>query len=146
VDRSAKLQALRDAVSAQLEAGETLQGLCYANDQKVFSGTPYLVGVTDRRLLMQKMSRRGDADGPAASILPTDIAEVSAGGGGGGWATVAGAIGDATSVVLKLRTHDGRKHKLMMMRGEGLLGALAGEGHAEGMEALSAWFATHAPS
>lgn len=145
MDRQARLQQIQDAVRAQVEPGETLQGMCYASEQRTFSGTTYVIGVTDRRLLLQALNRKAEPDGPAEVITPTDLASVSADGGVGGWASVSGAIADMTSIVLKLKTHDGRKHKLNMLRGDGPLGALAGEGHADGFDALSAWLDTYAP-
>jgi hypothetical protein len=62
------------------------------------------------------------------------------------------ADGDVTfdaAVTLKLRTADGTKRKLMMMRGEGpgALGRLAGgDGQRQGIEALPGWFAARAES
>jgi hypothetical protein len=47
--------------------------------------------------------------------------------------------------VLKLRTTDGDKLKLLMMHASGPLGGLAGgETQRHGVEALGAWFARHA--
>ena len=52
---------------------------------------------------------------------------------------------DRVSVTLKLRTSDGEKLKLMMMRGDGPLGGLGGgETQREGVRALGAWFGSHA--
>ena len=46
-------------------------------------------------------------------------------------------------MTLKLRTTDGERLKLMLMRGTGPLGKLGGgEVQRQGLEALSAWFAT----
>jgi hypothetical protein len=54
---------------------------------------------------------------------------------------------DKAAVTLKLKTTDGTKRKLMMMRSEGtgFLGKLGGsEGQRHGIEALAAWFARQA--
>jgi hypothetical protein len=49
---------------------------------------------------------------------------------------------DKASVALKLRTTDGQKLKLMMMRGDGPLGGLGGgETQRQGVQALGEWFA-----
>ena len=48
------------------------------------------------------------------------------------------------AVTLKLKTTDGEKLKLMMMRGRGRSGGLGGgEDQRTGFEALGAWFAAH---
>ena len=48
---------------------------------------------------------------------------------------------DGAAVTLKIRTTDGDKLKLMMMRGTGVLGKLGGgETQRRGLEALAAWF------
>ncbi len=55
---------------------------------------------------------------------------------------VGAAVMDGVAVTLKLRTSDGEKLKLMLMRGTGPLGSLGGgETQRQGLEALSAWFA-----
>jgi hypothetical protein len=101
------------------------------------------LGVTDRRLLVQSLGRRGDADGPAKSILPEQITSAKAGPAGGGWINVDSAILDHAAVRLEIRTSDGNKLKLMLMRGEGkVLGGLGGgEPQRQGLEALAEWFA-----
>ena len=49
---------------------------------------------------------------------------------------------DGVAVTLKLRTTDGEKLKLMLMRGTGPLGGLGGgETQRQGVEALGTWFA-----
>lgn len=100
------------------------------------------IGVTDRRLLVQPLDRRGNADGPARSITPGDVASAKAGGAGGGWYNVYAGIMDEAAVGLEIRTVGGEKLKLMMMRGEGAaLGGLGGgESQRRGVEALAEWF------
>ena len=69
---------------------------------------------------------------------PERIAAASADGAGGGWMTVSAAVMDGAAVTLKLKTTDGEKLKLMLMRGSGPLGGLGGgEGQREGVEALA---------
>ena len=133
----------RPHFDSQLARGEDLRGLCAASEQKgMFKGGAAMIGVTDRRLLVQPLSRQGEPDGLAESIAPERIASAKAGGAGGGWWTVSTGILDHAAVRLEIRKTDGEKLKLMMMRGEGkLLGKLGGgEAQRQGLEALAEWF------
>ncbi len=133
---------LRPVVEALLEPGEELRGVCVATQASLFKGRQVALGVTDRRLLVQGMTRKFEADGEAISLPPERIAKADAEGAGGGWMQVSAAIMDGAAVTLKLRTTDGEKLKLMLMRGTGALGSLGGgETQRQGVEALSAWFA-----
>jgi hypothetical protein len=134
----------RPVIEAQLEEGEELRGVCVASQQKgVLKGGSVALGVTDRRLLVQPLDRRGEPDGALQPIAPEQIASAKAGPAGGGWINVDSAILDHAAVRLQIRTTDGEKLKLMLMRGEGkILGGLGGgEPQREGLEALAAWFA-----
>ncbi len=132
---------LRAALEPALEPGETLRGSCVASQQSMFKGRQVAIGVTDARLIVQGMTRRFEPDGEPISLPPERIADASAEGAGGGWAQVSAAIMDQAAVTLKLRTADGEKLKLMMMRGTGPLGGLGGgEEQRLGVEALGAWF------
>jgi hypothetical protein len=98
-----------------------------ASQQKgMFKGGVVAIGVTDRRLLLQPLNRRGDPDGDAQSIAPEQVGSAKAGGAGGGWWSVPTGILDHAAVRLEIRTTDGEKLKLMMMRG--------------GTEPLAEWF------
>ncbi len=135
----------RPALADQLEAGEELRGLCVASRQKsMFKGGAVAIGVTDLRLLIQPLDRRGDPDGPAESIAPHQVASAKAGGAGGGWWSVTTGILDHAAVCLEIKKTDGEKLKVMLMRGEGkLLGKLGGgEPQREGLDALAEWFRT----
>ena len=88
------------------------------------------------------MTRKFAADGEPISIPPERLADASVDGAGGGWPQISAAIMDNAAVTLKLRTTDGEKLKLMMMRGSGPLGGLGGgEDQRLGVEAMAAWFA-----
>jgi hypothetical protein len=101
-----------------LEPGEELRGICAASQRKgMFSGGAVAIGVTDRRLLVQSLDRRGNPDGAPLSIASEQIADVKAGGAGGGWLSPGNVVLDATATQLQLRTTDGEKLKLMLMRG-----------------------------
>jgi hypothetical protein len=133
----------RPGLEARLEAGEELRGICVASQQKsLFKGGAVAIGVTDRRLLIQSLDRRGDPDGEPLSLSPEKIARVKAGGAGGGWISPGNIVLDATASRLEIKTTDGEKLKLMLMHGEGsLLGKLGGgEPQRLGLEALAEWF------
>jgi hypothetical protein len=101
-----------------------------------------VIGTTDRRLLIQSLDRRGNPEGLPQSIAPEQIASAKAGPAGGGWIDVDAAILDHAAVRLEIRTTDGEKLKLMLMRGEGkILGGLGGgEAQRQGLEAIAGWF------
>ncbi len=133
----------RPTLEAQLDEGEGLRGLCVASQQKsMFKGGAVAIGITDHRLIVQPLDRRGDPDGPVESITPEKVASAKAGGAGGGWWSVPTGILDHAAVRLEIKKADGEKLKLMMMRGEGkLLGGLGGgESQRLGLEALAEWF------
>ena len=90
---------------------------------------------------MQPLDRRGRPEGEAVSIRPEQLSSAKADGAGGGWAELSAVLMDRAAVKLKLRTTDGEKLQLMLMRGEGPLGALGGgEGQRRGVEALAGFF------
>jgi hypothetical protein len=74
----------RPGLEAQLGDGEELRGLCVASQQKGCSRAALSIGVTDRRLLVQPLDRRGEPDGPQRSIAPGEIEAAKAGPAGGG--------------------------------------------------------------
>lgn len=129
-------------IEGLLEPGEQMQGACVASQVGLLKGRQVALGVTDRRLIVQGMNRKFEAAGEATSLPPERLARVSADGAGGGWMTVSAAVMDGAAVTLKLKTTDGEKLKLMLMRGTGPLGGLGGgETQREGVEALAAWLA-----
>jgi hypothetical protein len=133
----------RPQLEAQLEGGEELRGVCVASRQRgMFKGGSAVIGTTDRRLLFQPLDRRGEPDDSPRSILPEQVTSARAGPAGGGWINVDSGILDHAAVRLEIRTSDGEKLKLMLMRGEGkILGGLGGgEAQRQGLEALAEWF------
>jgi hypothetical protein len=108
----------------------------------MFKGGAVAIGVTDSHLLIQPLDRRGNPDGAVQSIATEQVASAKAGPAGGGWFTVDAVVLDHAAVRLEIKTTDGEKLKLMLMRGEGkLLGKLGGgETQREGVEALGRWF------
>jgi hypothetical protein len=131
-----------DHLASLLEEGEDLLGVCSASEQQgMFKGRAVLLAVTDRRLIVVGLDRRGRPAGDAASIAPGDLESADADGAGGGWAELGPAIMDHAAVKLKLRTRDGDKHRFMLMRGTGPLGNLGGgESQRAGVDALAAFF------
>jgi hypothetical protein len=133
----------RPHLTSQLESGEELRGICAASQQKgLFKGGAVALGVTDRRLLVQELNRRGDPNGAALTITPEQVGSAKAGPAGGEWFNVYAGIMDHAAVRLEIRTTGGEKLKLRLMRGEGaLVGKLGGgEPQRRGIEALAEWF------
>ena len=136
---------VRPHLEGALESGETLEGICAAAQQSALRGRSVALGVTDRRLLLASLDRRGRPDGEVISIRPEEVASAKAGGAGGGWANVAPAIMDSAAVTLQLKTTAGEKYKLNIMRGTGVFRKLGGgESQRAGLEALSRWFSRFA--
>jgi len=136
---------LGDKLRGALEPGETLRGDCIATQSGLFRGRAVGIGVTERRLIVQGLTRKLDPDGEPISLPPDRIADASAEGAGDGWPNIGSAIMEKAAVTLKLKTTDGEKLKLMMMRGTGPLGGLGGgEDQRSGFEALGAWFGEQA--
>jgi hypothetical protein len=128
----------------QLEQGETLRGVAAATLQKTFSGGLFAIGVTDRRLILQPLDRKLQPKEAAASVPPEALASGGVEGEGLFGSTDVidtAAIVDAASITVQLRTTDGRKFKLMMMKGgDGMLGGLAGgPSQTEGVRSLVEW-------
>lgn len=137
---------LRAALEPSLQPGEELRGACVATQVGVFKGRQVAIGVTATRLLVQGMNRKFAPDGVPLSLPPERLASAKSEGAGGGWWTLSAAIMDGAAVTLKLRTTDGEKLKLMMMRASGPFAALGGgEEQRQGLEALAEWFAAAAP-
>lgn len=135
---------LRAVLAPSLEAGESLRGACVASQHGLFKGRMVAIGVTESRLIVQGANRKWEAEGEPISLPPERIAAADAEGAGGGWVEIGSAIMEKAAVTLKLRTVEGEKLKLTMMRGTGPLGGLGGgEDQRSGIEALGAWFGAH---
>jgi hypothetical protein len=138
-------EKLRPVAGSLLAPGEELLGCCVATQSSLFKGRMVALVVTRERLVVQGLNRRFEPEGEPLSLTPERIAEAKADGGGGGWPQIGAEIMDGVSVALKLRTTDGEKLKLLMMKGDGLLGgAGGGETQRQGVQALGEWFARHA--
>src|SRR5437660_12302076 len=93
-----------------------------ATHQKTFGGQLCAIGVTDRRLLLQPVDRRLQPKGSPTEITPETLASAAIDGAGRGWWTAPSVILDMAAIALTIRTTDGQKLKLMMMKGGGALG------------------------
>ncbi len=125
-----------------LGPGEELRGCCVATQQSTFRGRMVAIAVADQRLVIQGLDRKFEPSGEPISLPPERIAKAKIEGGGGEWIELEAIVMDKLSVALRIRTTDGEKLKLMMMRAEGPLGDLGGgETQRQGLEALGRWFA-----
>jgi hypothetical protein len=132
---------VRPSLDGALESGETLEGICAATQQSTFKGRSLALGITDRRLLLAPLDRRGRPTDEVISIRPEDITDAKAQGAGGGWASVGPAVLDSAAVTLQLKTANGGKYKLSLMKGTGAFGKLGGgDVQRTGVEALAGWF------
>jgi len=133
---------VRPSLEEALESGETIEGICAAaQQQSAFKGRSLALGVTDRRLLLVPQDRRGRPTGEVISISPEEITTAKVRGAGGGWAAIGPAILDSAAITLELRTAEGEKYKLNLMRGTGAFGKLGGgDAQQAGVDALGRWF------
>lgn len=141
-DPSEKLdEKLRPVAEAALQPGEQLQGFLIATQSGIFRGGMRALVITDGRLVVQPVNRKFEATGQTISIKPDEIADLRATGLGGGWYNTAISIAEWAGIELTIRTTEGKKIKLSMMRGEGgLIGKLGGgESQRLGVEALHDW-------
>lgn len=141
-DLESKLRPLAESL---LAPGEELLGACVATQQKTFKGWLVAIAVAPERVVLQKLTRRWEADGEPLSLPPERIAEAKVGDGGGMSASAAGLLMDEVATLLIIKTTDGEKLKLRMMNADGgLLGtASGGEIQRQGVVALGEWFDRH---
>ncbi|MCB0860805.1 MAG: hypothetical protein KDB54_09155 [Solirubrobacterales bacterium] len=128
-----------DHLRSLMDPGETLYGVAAVNWQRsMFKQTVSALGVTDTRLIIQPLDRKGKmTDEPATFIRKDEIRKGSYGGGGGMGDTPTSWIMDASSIEVKLKTDGGEKYKFLLMTGEGMLGGMAGgPAQRNGAEAL----------
>ncbi len=132
---------LRPAAESVLTPGEQLNGFLVATQSGVFKGGLRVLVITDDRLVVQPITRDFSPTGEAISIRRGDIAELRTTGLGSGWYDSTVTIAAWAGIELKVRTRDGRKTKVSMMKGDGgLIGKLGGgETQRVGVEALKEW-------
>ncbi len=141
--KPSKLESiLGDRLGELLEAGESVRGLAAASQQKgIFSGGVVALVVTDRRLIVQPLDRRGRGPkGGATSITREHVASAKFGRPGGGWDSPSSVIVGRSSVQVKLKTTGGEKFRFMLMAGSGPFAVLGGGAdQAAGAQALLAF-------
>lgn len=132
---------LRSAAESVLAPGERLRGFLVATQSGVFRGGMRVLVIADDRLVVQPITRDFSPTGEAISIKRDDVAELRTTGLGSGWYDSKVTIAAWAGIELKVRTRDGRKTKVSMMKGEGgLIGRLGGgETQRVGVEALKEW-------
>lgn len=141
-----KKDGFRERLDAQLaellEPDEALMGVCAASQQKgLFSGGVAALIVTDRRLIVQELDRRGRVKaGEHLSITEPEIESVKAGGVAGAWDSPSSMLMDNSTVKLKLKLTNGTKLKFTFMDGSGPIGMLGGgDSQRNGSAALLAF-------
>jgi hypothetical protein len=144
--RESKSDRYRNELEGQirglLEPGEQLSGIAAASQKTgVFSAAVVALAVTDRRLLIQPLDRRGRGfKGEADSLTREQIEKVKVGGPGGFGDSPSSAIVKHASIDLKLWTANGEKLKFSLMHGEGMFGFLGGGAPQQGgVQALLAF-------
>lgn len=127
-EKSEAALKLEQHMQGQLEPGERLLGVTTASWQKsVFTGGVVNLAVTDRRLIVQPLDRRGrSTEGDPVSITRAEIekAKISRAGG----SDPSGVMVSQVAIQVKIKTTNGEKYRFSMMDGEGkgLLGRLGG--------------------
>jgi hypothetical protein len=135
---------LRPFAESVVGPDEQVLGTCIASQQTTFRGWMVAIVVTDRHLILQRLkkSKELEADGDPLRLAAADIASAKTGATGDEFANPSIVVVDALSINLRLRTTDGQKLKLMIMRGgEGAIARMGGgQTQSEGVEALGNWF------
>ena len=138
-------EKLRPVLEPLLEEGETLEGMVVGSQSGFMSSKFVVIGVTPTRLIVQETDRKQNAKGEPTIVAAGDLAGSKKGGFGAG--DLQSSIMNATSIKLTVKTASGQKLKLMMAKGGGMLGKLAGgQTQEDGVKALQAWLERNAPS
>ena len=137
-------EKLRPVLDPLLEDGETLEGMCVGSQSGFMSSKFVVIGVTDRRLIVQETDRKQRPKGEPTIVSAADFAGSRESGFGTNLVT--SSIMEKTSIKLTVKTASGDKLKLMMARGGGPLGGLmGGPTQEQGVDALQAWMQRNAP-
>jgi hypothetical protein len=139
MDRQREAYAQMSAyLQSLLVPGEVLRGTIVANQQKTFSATLYLVGTTDRRIIMQPVDRKWQPNGEPFSFGMNDITNTSI------WGSAHESAGKGEKIATFLTTSGdrikfeagGEKWKLMTLGGNMVENFLATEDQEDGLEAF----------
>jgi hypothetical protein len=136
---------VRPRLEQLLAPGEHLEGFCAATQQSAFRGSVVALAVTDRRILVQPLDRRSQPKGDTVSIAPGELASIDAIGAGDEWYNTEPSVLAGAALTVRMKTAQGEKLKLHMMRGgDGFLGRLGGgDAQQAGLAALAAWVRRH---
>ena len=131
---------VRPHLERVLEPGESLLGTVIGTQRKTFSGRMVALGVTDRRLVVQGLTRRSEPDGAPTSLTIAEVRSAWAGTAGSEWWNTEWPLTNA-ALTMRLKLADGTKLTVDLMRGgDGLLGRLGGgESQEAGVAALAEW-------
>ncbi len=131
---------VRPPLEARLEPGESLNGIVIATQRKTFSGQMLALGVTDRRVIVQPLTRKSEPDGAPTSLTLDQLKSAWAGTAGSEWWNTEWPMTDA-ALTMRLKLTDGTKLTLDLMRGGGgMLGRLGGGDEQEdGLTAFADW-------
>ena len=120
---------LEQRVQGLLEPDEKLLGATVASQQKgLFSGGVATLVVTDRRLIVQPMDRRGrTVKGEPTSITQSELTKVKVRRAGAG-DSASSLIMSGVAITVKIKTTGGEKFQFSLMDGGGsaILGKLGG--------------------
>jgi hypothetical protein len=121
--------------------GEELRGWCLGTEQSTFSGHTTILGITERRLVLQPVDRKFRPKGDPSSIRPGELARAEADGAGAAWWNTTAPVMDAAALVVVFETTNGERRRLTMMRGgDALFGRLGGGAPQQrGIDALAGW-------
>lgn len=137
-------EKLSPIIDPLIEAGETLEGMCFGSRAGFMSGKFVSIAATDRRLIVQETTRKQEPKGEPLSLTPEQIASAKIGGAGGWGGDIQSSIMNKTSLAITVKTTEGEKVKLMVGKGGGPLGGLMGGATQEnGVKAVCAWLERH---
>ena len=140
-------ERIAPVIEPLLEPGETLEGMCVGTRSGFMSGKFVVIAATDRRLIVCEADRKQRPKGEPVSIVAGEVASSSVGGAGGLGVELDDLIIDKAALTLKIKTTGGEKLKLMVAKGGGPLGGLAGGPTQEnGVRAVAEWLARNTPS
>ena len=134
-------EKLRPAIEPSLAADEQLEALCVCSRSGLVSGKFVVVGLTDRRLLIQATDRTQQPKGEPLALTAEQIVSAKIAGAGGFDGDLPSGIMNRTSLTIKLKTTGGDKLKLMLGKGGGgpLGGLMGGPTQEQGVRAVTEW-------
>jgi hypothetical protein len=121
------IRRVHAAVTPAVPAGESLVGVVHANQPGAFSAKLYAIGITERHLIMQPVSRKWEPSGTPVVLRPDEI-DV------GNIFDSGTLIGHAGIKGQQIRfSARGEKYKLMVLGGNVVENMMAGSGQLDGL-------------